>query len=64
MYNYIAMIVGLIVFFVGFWFLAKSRGENECGGTYANANYGGGIAGIVLGTIVLGVGIYLTKTGL
>ena len=69
MYNYIAMAVGLIVFFVGFWFLAKSRGENECsagttGATYARANLGGGITGVILGLIVLGVGIYLTKKGL
>lgn len=70
MYNYIAIAIGTISFFVGFWFLAKSRGEDECtnngtdGGKYSKANLGGGIAGVVLGLIVLGIGIFLTVRGL
>ena len=58
--GYLGVFVGLIVFLIGYWFLAESQGQ--CTGTdttvaNASAAKGGGIAGIVIGMIIMILGI-------
>jgi hypothetical protein len=52
---------GIIILLVGFWYYAKSTGENECNppAGKASTNSGGGIAGMVIGSALLGYGLYL-----
>lgn len=56
--------IGIIIFLVGYWFLGKSTGEDECSTKpeSLNKNFGGGIAGIVFGIIFMIVGIYMNVT--
>jgi len=53
--------VGLTIFLVGYWFLGKSQGEEECPQVPEKAkhNKGGGIAGIVIGLIILVIGFMI-----
>ena len=55
------IVAGIIIFLVGYWFLGKSVGQNECKdkSESASLNYGGGIAGIVIGIILMIVGLVL-----
>jgi len=55
------IIAGIIVFLIGHWYLAKSYGKNECENKpeSTNANYAGGITGIVLGIILMITGLVL-----
>lgn len=58
--GYVLIFVGLVIFLVGYWFLAES--QVSCTGTgsepvNASTNKGGGIAGIVIGIIVIILGI-------
>lgn len=55
------IVVGIIIFLVGYWFLGKSTGQNECKDKLESTslNYGGGIAGIVIGIILMIVGLVL-----
>lgn len=55
------IIAGIIIFLVGHWFLGKSYGQNECNEKpqSTNVNYGGGIAGIVIGIILMITGLVI-----
>lgn len=58
MWGYILIILGLISFFIGDFFLGKVQGQNDCKEkpeTTEN-NYKGGIAGVVLGIIFILIG--------
>jgi hypothetical protein len=56
--------IGIIIFLIGYWFLGKSRGESECKDKpdSLDRNYGGGIAGIVIGIILMLVGLIMNLT--
>jgi uncharacterized protein YacL len=53
--------LGLIVFLIGYWFLALSNGQKQCGDSAivakSSTNMGGGIAGVVIGLIIMILGI-------
>lgn len=53
--------LGLVVFLIGYWFLALSKGQKQCGDSAivskSSTNMGGGIAGIVIGLIIMILGI-------
>lgn len=67
MLDYILISIGLISFCVGYFFLAKSQGENECITPKIemteNLNYTGGIAGVVIGLVFFIIGFILNSTG-
>jgi hypothetical protein len=53
MLGYIFMILGVISFLSGNFFLGKFQGQNECNEKKDNGNnYKGGIAGIFMGCIL------------
>lgn len=56
------VVLGMIVFLIGYWFLGKSTGEKECPTPIESygINHGGGIAGLVLGIILMLIGIVYT----
>ena len=62
----LVIIIGLIVFLIGYWFLALSYGEKECVDpnilTKSSINAIGGIAGIVIGLIIMILGIILAHS--
>lgn len=54
--------IGLIVFLIGYWFLALSNGQKECSSDSAivaksSTNTAGGIAGVVIGLVFMILGI-------
>jgi multisubunit Na+/H+ antiporter MnhB subunit len=53
--------LGLVVFLIGYWFLSLSKGQQQCTDPavtdYVSRNFGGGIAGIVIGLILMIIGI-------
>lgn len=53
--------IGIIIFLVGYWFTGKSSGQKECKEKPENTdlNYGGGIAGIVIGLILMIAGLFI-----
>lgn len=53
------IILGFVIFLIGYWFLGKSSGEQECPTPIKSANYGGGIAGIVIGIIFMISGSFM-----
>ena len=55
------IIVGIIVFLIGYWYLGKSSGQKDCKDQpeTTSSNYGGGIAGIVIGIILMITGLVL-----
>lgn len=59
--GYAIITIGLIVFLIGYWFLALSNGQKQCGDSAivskSSTNMGGGIAGIVLGLVIMILGI-------
>ena len=56
--GYLIVTVGLIVFLVGYWFLALSNGQKQCTNEINySTNMGGGIAGVVIGIIIMILGI-------
>ena len=61
MWGNILISVGLIVFLVGYWFLPLSYGEKECNPVPASQerNFGGGIAGVVIGLLLLIIGFVM-----
>lgn len=67
MLEYILIGLGLISFFIGYFFLAKSQGENECidpkVDMIKNPNYIGGVVGVVFGLFCLVIGFILMSTG-
>jgi amino acid transporter len=53
------IIVGLITFLIGYWFLGKSSGEKECNPPVSSSgNTVGGWIGILLGLIIMIIGVY------
>ena len=52
--GYVLVVIGLIVFLIGYWFLAESQVETT---DVASTHKAGGIAGIVIGIIVMILGI-------
>ena len=60
--NIIAMMllfIGICVYNIGFYYFSVSNGESECSiiPTSHDANYGGGIAGMVIGAIIILAGV-------
>ena len=59
--GYIMITFGLIIFLIGYWFLGVSNGQKECGDSAivskSSINMGGGIAGIVIGLVIMILGI-------
>jgi uncharacterized membrane protein len=50
--------VGIIIFLIGYWFIGRSQGEEQCKPPIESANKAGGIAGVVFGLIFMIVGLY------
>jgi uncharacterized protein HemY len=53
--------VGLAVFLTGFYYLGQSHGGKECkkpNNEEIEANYNGGIAGMVIGAVILIFGLF------
>lgn len=63
MIGVILITVGVAILFVGYFFLAKSDGQKDCKEKpeSTNANFGGGIAGVVLGVVTIIVGFILHR---
>lgn len=62
--GYLIVTVGLIVFLIGYWFLALSNGQKQCTNeTNSQTNMGGGIAGVVIGIIIMLLGIIFGNSG-
>lgn len=71
MWGWILITLGIITFFIGFFFSGASSGQNVCisaGGVVkdkteieglAKQNFGGGVAGIVIGLVFLVIGVIL-----
>lgn len=59
MWGVILIILGLVSFFTGYFFLGKGTGQKDCKEKpeSTDANWGGGIAGVVIGIIFILVGI-------
>jgi uncharacterized membrane protein len=59
--GYLMITLGLTIFLIGYWFLALSNGQKECGDSTivskSSTNMTGGIAGIVIGLIIMILGI-------
>jgi Na+/proline symporter len=51
------IVVGIVIFLVGFWFTGRSQGEEQCNPPIKSSNKAGGIAGIVIGLIFMLVGL-------
>lgn len=58
------IILGIVLFLIGYWYLGKSTGQSECerkpDGT--TMNYGSGIAGMVIGIILMVTGLVMNLT--
>lgn len=52
------IVIGIVIFLVGYWFIGKSQGEEQCKPPIESANRGGGIAGTVIGLIFMLAGLY------
>jgi uncharacterized membrane protein len=50
--------VGIIIFLIGYWFIGRSQGEEQCKPPIESANKAGGIAGVVFGLIFMIAGLY------
>jgi uncharacterized membrane protein len=50
--------VGIVIFLVGYWFIGRSQGEEQCKPPIESANKAGGIAGVVFGLIFMIAGLY------
>lgn len=64
MIDKILLLFGMTIFLTGYFFVAKSHGDQECAPPkhktfYDNINYTGGIAGIVIGLMFILVGTVL-----
>jgi hypothetical protein len=59
MWGIILIIIGLISFFTGYFFLGKAHGQNDCKDKpeSTDINYKGGIAGVVIGVFFILIGI-------
>ena len=53
------IVVGIIIFLVGYWFVGRSQGEEQCNPRIETANKAGGIAGIVIGLIFMLAGLFV-----
>ena len=55
------LVAGVFVTFIGLYYFSKSTGESACASKPAttDADYGGGIAGIVIGVILIIVGVVM-----
>jgi putative Mn2+ efflux pump MntP len=55
------IIAGIIIFLIGYWFLGKSYGQTDCKDIpdTTNVNYGGGMAGIFIGIILMITGLVI-----
>ena len=51
------ILVGIVIFLVGYWFTGRSQGEEQCNPPIESSNRGGGIAGIVIGLIFMLAGL-------
>ncbi len=65
MWGIILILLGLISFFTGYFFLGKAQGQNDCTEKPASTdnNYKGGIAGIVIGIFFILIGCILRMMG-
>lgn len=57
----LSILLGTIVTLIGFWFIAKSDGQNTCKDKpeSAGANYVGGIVGVVIGILIIVISLFL-----
>ena len=51
------IVVGIVIFLVGYWFTGRSQGEEQCNPPIESANKAGGISGIVIGLVVMLAGL-------
>ena len=51
------IVVGIVIFLVGYWFTGRSQGEEQCNQPIESANKAGGISGIVIGLVVMLAGL-------
>ena len=51
------ILVGIVIFLVGYWFTGRSQGEEQCNPPIESANKAGGISGIVIGLVVMLAGL-------
>jgi len=58
------ILLGIIIFLIGYWYFGKSMGQYDCKEKPENTtmNYGGGIAGIVIGIILMLTGLIMNFT--
>jgi ABC-type phosphate transport system permease subunit len=58
------LFIGIAVFLTGYWFMGKSQGEFECNppAGKAETNKGGGIAGLVIGSVFMLFGMFVNFT--
>ena len=62
----ILIVLGVAVFLVGYWFLGYNRGNLVCDPAVdRDKNFGGGIAGIVIGIVIMIIGfvVNLSSSG-
>lgn len=52
------IVVGIVIFLVGYWFIGRSQGEEQCKPPIESANRAGGIAGTVIGLLIMLAGLY------
>ena len=52
------IVVGIVIFLIGYWFIGRSQGEEQCKPPVESANKAGGIAGTVIGIIFMIAGLY------
>ena len=58
--NIAIFFLGLLIFLIGYWYLAKSTGETECAPPIKSYYSIWGWICIVLGIVLLCVGLYFT----
>jgi hypothetical protein len=51
------IVVGIVIFLVGYWFTGRSQGEEQCNPPIESANRAGGISGIVIGLLIMLAGL-------
>lgn len=61
MWGIILIILGLISFFTGYFFLGKAQGQNDCKEKpeSTDSNYKGGVAAVVIGILFIIIGFIM-----
>ncbi len=55
------VLLGIIVFLIGYWYLSKSTGQDECQSVpdSRSRNFVGGLSGLFIGIIIMVIGFFL-----